>query len=577
MMVVLGLGCGSWHDPSAALLVDGELVAAAEEERFSRKKHAPFALPIEAANYCLKEAGLQPNEVDVIACPWSRDALIKGRWRTVWRTWHRSLRTAFDMAKPPVARDRGMTDRLLSTVRAIGINPEQVAIDWVEHHVAHASAAYHFSGFPEAAVLTIDGVGEITTTLFAQGRNGSIEKLYEIPYPDSLGLFYSALTDYLGFEVNDGEFKVMGMAAYGDPSKVDMSGLLRYRRGDFFLDLSKICPPAGKCWRGHPFSAKLLSQLGPPRVGDEASEPYIHIAAAVQQLFETTAIKLVEFHLAPALERTRRLCFAGGCALNVALNRRLREHPLVDELFVPPAAGDGGTSLGAASYAAAKRGERISALKHAFYGPQFSNDEVVRELEKPGICFRKLDNPEVTAADLLAQGQIVARFQGRMEFGPRALGNRSILGHPGLSGTSDLINETVKFREKWRPFCPAILEEIAPQILNTRHRSPFMNDSFRVQSDWRSRIAEAVHIDGTIRPQIVCKAIQPRFHRLISQFEIRTGLPCVINTSLNRRGEPIVCRPCDAIDMFLNSGLKHLFIEDYHVTKTGGDSAPDNK
>jgi carbamoyltransferase len=565
-VITLGIGI-NWHDPSAALIVDGEVVAAAEQERFTRHKHAMGELPLEAARYCLGVAGIPAERVDLVAFPWSLEAVRQNRWPYVRRTWRRIPQKAVRMAYGGMRRERRRLGKLDETIRALGIDRDRVEVACVEHHLAHASSAYHFSGFDEAAIVTIDGMGEVTSTMFAHGEGGRIRKIAEIQKPDSLGLFYAAMTDYLGFEVNDGEYKVMGMAAYGDASQADLSGIVETPDGDLRLDLDFVWSPRDRRVAGRKFGHKLVERLGPPRESDAADEPYIHVAAATQQVLEEAAVRLTHHHLGEILSRTRHLCFAGGCSLNVSLNRLLIEHPDVDELFVPSGAGDAGISLGAASYAAASRGERIRPMRHAYYGPAFEPREIEQELEGLRIPFRRVDDPALAAAELLARGEIVAWFQGRMEWGPRALGNRSILGHPGRRGAADEINERIKYRERWRPFCPSILEEYAAEILGSKHPSPFMTYAFRATPEWRARIPEVVHVDGTLRPQIVSRDTNPRFHRLISEFHTRTGLPCVINTSLNRRGEPMICSPRDAITMFYASGLEHLFLEDVYVAK----------
>jgi carbamoyltransferase len=565
-VIVLGVGI-NWHDPSAALLVDGEVVAAVEQERLSRKKHAAGELPIAAARYCMEAAGITPEQVDVVAFPWSVDAVTQNRWATVRRNLSRRPRKALRMAYGGARRERRRRLRLHETLRQLEIAPDKVEIEYVEHHLSHASSAYHFSGFDDAAILTVDGVGEVTTTLFATGSGGRITKLYEIQKPDSLGLFYTTLTQYLGFEMNDGEYKVMGMAPYGDASKVDLSDVLSVRDGDLRLDLDQVWSPHAKRYRGAHYGRKLVERLGPPRQGDSADEPYIHVAAATQRLLEQATLELLDHHLGAVLERVGNLCFAGGCALNVALNRLLIDDPRVEALFVPPGSGDSGISLGAASYAAMQRGETLQPMRHAYYGPSFTSAEIARELEALRIPYERISDPPGKAAALLEGGEVVAWFQGRAEWGPRALGNRSILGHPARPGTADDINARIKYRERWRPFCPSILEEHATQILGSKHPSPFMTYAFRVSQEWRQRIPEVVHVDGTLRPQLVSADTNPRFHRLISEFRSRTGLPCVINTSLNRRGEPMVCSPRDALEMFYGSGLEHLFLEDIYVTK----------
>lgn len=567
-MNVLGIACPFWHDPSAALVVDGEVVAAIEQERLSRRKHAPRELPVEAARACLEIGGLRPEQVDVVAYPWSARALRANRLAYARRIAGRRPRKALQALSSGRRKRRQREGKLAPTLRALGVDSGRTEIEHVEHHLAHAAASVHASGFRDCAVASLDGVGELTTCLFGSVRDGRIETLREIQRPDSLGLFYAAVTDYLGFEVNDGEYKVMGMAPYGDPSRADLSDLLTWRDGDLRLDLDYLWSPKAKRWRrDRTFGRKLVERFGPPREGDEVDEPYVHIAAAAQKLLEEAAIHLVEHHLGAELERSRRLCLTGGVALNVVLNRRLMKHPLVDEVFVPPSPGDAGTSLGAATYASARRGEPVPPLAHAYWGPSWSGDAIAGELDELRIPYERLEDPAARAAELLAEGEIVAWFQGRMEWGPRALGNRSILGHPGRRGTADDINARIKYRERWRPFCPSVLEEHAREFLGSKHPSPFMTLSFDLPPASRERAPEVVHVDGTARPQVVSRAANPRYHRLLQEFERRTGLPCVINTSLNRRGEPMVCSPRDALAMFYGSGLEHLVLEDVHVAK----------
>jgi carbamoyltransferase len=565
-MNVLGLAGPFWHDPSAALLVDGRVVAAIEQERLSRRKHANGALPVEAALACLELGGLRVKDVELFAFPWSMQAIRAQRLRYA-RQFSRRPAKSLSMFVRGWKKSARRENRMLQTLARLGVDPDRAPLEWVEHHLAHASSAVHFSGFEDCAVLTVDGVGEITTCLFGCARGGAIEKLQETLRPDSLGFFYAAMTDFLGFEINDGEYKVMGMSSYGDPSKVDLSGLVRVEDGELRIDERALNPRRGGRWRGRSFGPQLVEKLGPPREGDEIDEPYIHIAAATQRVLEQAVLALVDHWLRAELERTRRLCFAGGVALNVVLNRRLMEHPLVDELFVPPSPNDAGTSLGAASFAAARRGERIAPLANAYLGPAYATDAIARELDELRIPYTRVPDAPARAAELLAGGEAVAWFQGRMEWGPRALGNRSILGHPGHAGTADDINGRIKYRERWRPFCPSVLEERAAEFLGRKHPSPFMTLSFRVPEEWRSRAPEVVHVDGTVRPQVVSKRENPRYHRLISEFERRTGLPCVLNTSLNRRGEPMIESPRDALAMFFGSGLEHLFLEDLYVGK----------
>lgn len=571
-MKILGLGCGLLHDPSAALLIDGELVAAADEERFSRRKHAMKEEPVEAARWCLAQAGLKGEDIDVVAYPWSAAIMREKRWDYARRIFSRSPSKAVRPFKKLAEEEKKRRRVLDGVLRELKIDPARVKVDYVEHHLAHAASAFHFSGFPSAAILTADGEGELTSTLFLEGlADGRMVKVKEILKPDSLGLFYSTITEFLGFEAVDGEYKVMGMAAYGDPSRYDLSKMLALTDdGGFRCDDERVWVERELRLDGDKHvSQRLVDDLGPPRKGDDLLEPYIHIAAATQKLLEDVTLNLVERHLGEVLKKNGgRLCFAGGVALNVKLNKRLLEHPLVEELFVQPASGDSGVALGAASFAAISRGERVKAMGTAALGPSYSTEHVRKVLDGFCIPYEVVADAPATAAELLAKGEVVAWFQGRMEWGPRALGQRSILGNPTVKGTADDINRRIKYREAWRPFCPSMLAERADQVLDTSgHDSPYMTFTFNVRPEWKDRIPEVVHVDGTARPQFVSAARAPRFHQLLTAFEKKTGVPVVINTSLNRRGEPLICSPEDALQMFYASGLEYLVIEDVLVRK----------
>lgn len=569
MAVILGIGTPFLHDPAAALLIDGKLIAAAEEERFIRDKHAVRQLPIHAIRYCLREAGIEPGAVDAVAFPWSPLAYERHRWSYVRRCLLGRTGRAFRATFGANAEEIKQRDKVDDTLRAVGIDPKTTPIRFVEHHLAHASSAYHLSGWDHAAILTVDGSGELTATMFSEGRGGKIEIIREICNPDSLGFFYSTITDFLGFQRDDGEYKVMGMAPFGDPTKVDLGPLIRCDGSTYRVNDRYVWATRGKRHQKNKvYGRALVDLLGEPRSGDALVDKYADIAAATQRTYEEILLRLLETHLGEVLDRCGgRLCLAGGCALNVAANRRLLEHPKVREVFIQPAANDAGAPLGAATFLAAERGETIEPMKHAYYGPSYTDEQVVAELEQLKIKSEKLDDPTEKAAELLAEGHAVAWFQGRMEWGPRALGNRSIIGNPTVKGMADDINERIKFREPWRPFCPSILEEHAADVLGNDHPSPFMTLAFRVPDAWKEKAPEIVHVDGTARPQTVSKEANPRYHRLISRVHEKVGVPIVLNTSLNRRGEPMVCSPKDAIAMFYGCGLEHLFINERYIHK----------
>ena len=575
MSIILGLSGALGHDASAALLVDGELVAAAEEERFLRDKHAKGRLPLEAARYCLREAGLGPGDVQVIAFPYAPVSLFEpARWRYAMRHWYAPDR-ALDALFNGNRRFRRLRRRVRALCGELGIDWARVRFEPVAHHLSHASSAYHLSGYEgRTAILGVDGKGEYATTWFGWGEAGEMHCLAQFIDPDSLAGVYGAITEYLGFEMLDGEYKVMGMAPYGDASRHDFSRLIALRNGRITVD-TRLVNTVGlrrykEAGKGYFFSPELVRWLGPRRQGDAADEPYVHYAASMQRLYEERCLALIEHHLRPVLEQGNgRLVFAGGGALNVKLNQRIVALPYVRELFVQPAAGDAGTALGAATFVAARAKERVQPLRHVYLGPAFDRAACEAALQACGetVYWCVMDDPAARVADLLVKGHPVAWFHGRMEFGPRALGGRSILGCPSVRGVADTINAQIKFRERWRPFCPSMLPAAAAEIVGGDQPAPYMTITFPVDARWKTRLPEVVHEDGTARIQVVDEHTNPRYHRLLCELERRTGYGVVLNTSLNRRGEPMVCSPADALTMFLGCDLQFLALEDLLVVK----------
>ena len=573
-MIVLGLSGALNHDSSAALLIDGEIAAAAEEERFIRDKHAKNKLPLESAKFCLSYAGVKASEVDYVAFPYAPISLFSpARWHYARRYWY-----APDRALDAIFNGNRKFRRHRRAITAFG---SELGIDWqrtqfapVEHHLAHASSAYHLSGIEgKCAILGVDGKGEYATTFFGYGEHGKIHKIAELYDPDSLGGVYGAMTEYLGFEMLDGEYKVMGMAPYGDASRYDLDRLIKPRGKSFSVN-TKLVNTVGlrrykEGGRGFYFSDKLIDWLGPRRDGDAADDPYIHYAASMQDLFEKWVMRLIDNYLGDVLQETGKLAFAGGGALNVKLNQNLLDREDLDELFVQPASGDSGTSLGAATYVAQTYGDQVKPLQHVYLGPKYSNDECHAAIEARPESYakRRLDDVPAETAELLASGHPVAWFQGRMEFGPRALGARSILGCPNSEGIADRINEQIKFRERWRPFCPSMLDSVAADLLQSEHAAPYMTITFEVAEHWRDRVPEVVHEDGTARAQVVTEKSNQRYYALLTELERLTGNGVALNTSLNRRGEAMVCSPEDALNMFFGSDLEYLVLEDWLVTK----------
>jgi len=573
-LIVLGLSGALNHDPSAALYIDGELVAAAEEERFVRDKHAKNRLPYESAKFCIEQAGIKPEDINVVAIPFAPISITEPhRWHYAKRYWYAPDR-ALDAIFNGNRRYRRYKNKVVWLLEQLGINPKDVEIESVEHHMAHASSAYHCSGFKDkTAIMGIDGKGEYATTFFGYGENGKIHKIKEFVDPDSLGGLYGAITEFLGFEMLDGEYKVMGMAPYGDASKYDFSRLAKFENGELIIntDYANVIglrrhKDKGK---GYYFSDKLIEWLGPKREGDIADEPYIHYAASMQALFEKLALQMMDYYLGDILKETGKLAFAGGGALNVKLNQKIVAREELKELFVQPASGDAGTAIGAAAYVSEQRGVSVEKMEHVYLGPSYTPEEIIaacaKHPNKPN--WKQIDNVPTDIAKILADGHPVAWFQGRMEFGPRALGGRSILGCPSVDGVADKINEQIKFRERWRPFCPSMLSRVAPEMFKVDHPAPYMTFTFEVNDGWKDRVPEVVHEDGTARAQALQPGVNEPYYQLMEEMEKLTGNAVVMNTSLNRRGEAMVCSPTDALNMFFGSDLEYLIMENVLVCK----------
>ena len=573
-LTILGLSGALSHDPSAALYIDGKLIAAVEEERLVRDKHAKNRMPYESAKFCLEQAGIKPADVDVVAIPFAPISITeKARWHYAKRYWYAPDR-ALDAILMGNRRFKRYYKKIQWCLEQLGFDLKKIKIEPVEHHLAHAASAYLCSGFKEkTAILGIDGKGEYATTFFGYGENGKIHKIKEFYDPDSLGGLYGAMTEFLGFEMLDGEFKVMGMAPYGDPNLYDLSRLAKFENGELVINTEyanviglRRYKEKGK---GFYFSPKLIEWLGPKREGDIADDPYIHYAASVQALFEKLALEMMDYYLGDIIKETGKLAFAGGSALNVKLNQKIIAREEVKELFVQPAAGDAGTAVGAAAFISQTRGVPVEKMEHVYLGPSYTNEEIIAACAKHPSQPQWQQITEVPAkiAQLMVEGNPVAWFQGRMEFGPRALGGRSIIGCPSIPGVADRINEQIKFRERWRPFCPSMIDTVAPQMLKVDHPSPFMTFTFEVNDEWKSRVPEVVHEDGTSRAQVLERQYTPRWYDLMLELEKLTGNGVSLNTSLNRRGEAMVCSPKDALDMFFGSDLQYLIMEDILVVK----------
>ena len=594
MNAVLGISAG-FHDASAALLVDGELVAAAAEERFSRVKHDP-GLPRRAAAWCLAHAGVEPGDLTAVAYYEKPLSTYERILATHARVGPRGFRNLAPAVATWSASKLWVQARLDRLVRDLG--HRDVPVLFAEHHQSHAAAAFHPSPYERAAILTFDGAGEWTTSSIGVGEGNRIRLRRQQRFPDSLGLFYSAFTAYCGFDVNDGEYKLMGLAPFGEPRFADV--LRRHvihvhEDGSVSLDQRWFDYRTGSRMT-RPRLAALLD--GPPRErGAPLTQRDADLARSVQAVLEDAV--LAAGRHAHALTGARHACLAGGVAHNCVANQRLVEDGPFDDIWVQPASGDDGGAIGAALWTwhqirdeprVAGAGDR---MRGAALGPSFRHDDVRSWLEGCGIPHRELADQDALAdavATRLDAGEVVGWFQGAMEFGPRALGHRSILADARDAAMVSRINLSVKGREGFRPFAPAVLAEEAARWFELTHARPYMTVTARVascttdapatQGDFaarlggvRSDLPACTHVDGSARVQTVTRDDHPAFHALLSAFGRRTGVPVLLNTSFNQAGEPIVRTPSEALRCFLRAGLDSLVIERCLVERRALDPA----
>ncbi len=596
-MYILGVSC-FYHDAAAALIEDGVLVAAAEEERFSRKKH-DYGFPQSAIEFCLRKAGITADDLDYVV--FYEKPLVKFEriLMTSLGTFPRSWETFGEAMIAWLDQKLWIKSLLMDKV---GVPAEKML--FVDHHLSHAASAFFASPFDEAAILTVDGVGEWTTATLGKatadwdgtGKN-AIELFSEIKFPHSLGLLYSAFTAFLGFRVNNGEYKVMGMAPYGRPTRVDdVYKLIEVGEdGSFRLNMDYFCFHHST---SRTFNGRFEALFGEPRVHDsifytptthpkkdhphwndqvaQRNQHYADIAASIQRVTEETLLKMARH----VRERTglKKLCMAGGVALNsVANGRILRETPF-EEVWIQPAAGDSGGALGAALYAyhVLLGKPRKFVQEHNYWGQGYTPDEVQAALDRAGVQYQRIDDQEKLARlmvdDLLA-GKVVSLFQGRFEWGPRALGNRSILADPRRAEMKQIVNTKIKFREPFRPFAPVVLEKRAEEyyagLTDTRRHYPirYMLMVFPVHEDKQALIPAVTHEGGTGRLQTIRHEWNPLYYRVVERFAEETGVPVLLNTSFNLRGEPIVNSPADALNTFSNSGIDVLVLDHLVVRK----------
>jgi carbamoyltransferase len=595
---ILGISA-FYHDSAAALIDDGRIVAAAQEERFTRKKH-DAAFPTHAIGYCLAEGGGSLGDVDRVVFYDKPFLKFERLIETYLSFAPRGFRT-FRMAIPLWLREKlFLKDLLVKELRELSPGRRwNEALLFSEHHLSHAASAFFPSPFDEAIVLTMDGVGEWATTSAAIGRGNCLEVQKEIHFPHSLGFLYSAFTYYTGFKVNSGEYKVMGLAPYGEPKYRDkiLEHLIDVKPdGSFRLDMGYFDFCTGLTMTSPRFH-ELFG--GPPRNPDEPLTPHhMDLAASVQAVTDEVVLRLAR----SLCQETgiRDLCLAGGVALNCVANGKLLRDGCCDRIWIQPAAGDAGGALGAALAAyhmqlGRPRSANGDAMHGALLGPQFTQQEIERRLARSGARFEMLDDAALlaTAADDLARSKALGWFQGRMEFGPRALGNRSILGDPRSPRMQKMLNLKIKYRESFRPFAPSVLRERVSDWFELDCDSPYMLlvadvaksrrremsaqqqqlfgiDKLNVP---RSDIPAVTHVDYSARVQTVHAETNPRYHALLSAFERRTGCPVLVNTSFNVRGEPIVCSPEDAFRCFMGTELDALAVGNCYLRKESQNAA----
>ncbi len=600
-MYLLGISA-FYHDSASCLIKDGEIIAAAQEERFTRKKHDP-GFPHHAVQYCLKEANIRAEQIDNVIFYEKPFAKFERLLETYLAFAPKGF-VSFAKAMPIWIKDKLFQKSALIKELKSSLGEE---INWgpkllfSEHHLSHAASAFYPSPFESAAVLTLDGVGEWTTTSVAVGKGSDLKVVQEIHFPHSLGLLYSAFTYYTGFKVNSGEYKVMGLAPYGEPVYADLihENLLTVAEdGSFQLDMSYFDYATGLTMTNKKFH-KLFG--GPPRTSEtELTQREMDLAASVQKVTEDIVVKIAKGIAKKTSERN--LCLAGGVALNCVANGILLREKIFDNIWIQPAAGDAGGALGAALSAwylhydgDRKMPSTGDTMKGSYLGPEFSDDEIETQLNECGAVYKKLSKNDLISnvATAIENEKAVGWMQGRMEFGPRALGGRSIIGDPRSPIMQKQLNLKVKYRESFRPFAPSVLSEDVGEWFEHYGDSPYMLLVAAVQKDKRlsmtveeealfgieklnvprSSVPAITHVDYSARIQTVHADTNPLYHSLITKFKENTGCPLIVNTSFNVRGEPIICTPTDAFKCFMGTELDVLAVGNYFLIKDQQDEA----
>lgn len=598
-MVILGISA-FYHDSAAAILQDGKVIAAAQEERFTRIKHDE-SFPINAVQFCLRQSGFSINEIDAIAF-YDKPLLKFERLLETYYHFAPKGLISFLKAMPVWVKEKLFLKRIIKEELSVleGFDSKKIKFLFPEHHLSHAASAYYSSPFSDAAILTIDGVGEWATASISVGRGNAIELLKELHFPNSLGLLYSAFTYFLGFKVNSGEYKLMGLAPYGIPHSEEVENFVQIIKeklvdiredGSLSLNQEHFDYAVGLRMAKDKKWEKLFG-FSRRKEEDELTQHHCNLALAIQMVTEEIVLKMAQE--AKRITQSENLCMAGGVALNCVANGKLLQANIFKNIFVQPASGDAGGALGAAQAAyyihfQMVRKNEQEAMQHAYLGCEFSNQEIELDLKQHKAVFEQYEFDKLAkkSAELIADGKVVGWFQGEMEFGPRALGNRSILADARNEKTQQTLNLKIKYREGFRPFAPSVKAENVSDYFEIETASPYMLFVAPIKDKWRKNLPEnyydlplmerlyvprsvlpaITHVDFSARIQTVDKETNLRYWKLLDEFEKITGVPMLVNTSFNVRGEPPVCTPSEAYACFMRTEMDYLVIGDYLLSK----------
>lgn len=559
-MIILGLA-GSKHDASATIISEGKVLAACEEERYSRIKHAPGQLPINAAKACMRIAGISPGDIDITTYYFHPHFYTANIGPFLKRNAAYFEHMDSGSKKRIFGRGRNHIEKAKRLIRELGLKN----LRYTPHHLAHAASSFYLSGFNDAMILSVDNIGELTSTMLAAGEGTEIRVINEQEVPHSLGMLYTAITDFLGFKPFCDEGKIMALASYGTPN-IPLEEIVEIKEGGFELKVpfTNLSPDSRR-----EFSDELVKKYGEPRLPEEPlTKRHFDIAASVQKAITETMKRLVTWmHKRTGL---KNLCLAGGVALNCSANGELRKLPFIENIYVFPAAGDAGTSLGSAVYEYVRQTGKLPVyFSHAGLGEAWSNAKIRDILKISGFRFKEIEDPAIEAGKKISEDGVICWFNGRAEFGPRALGHRSILALPDSLELRDSVNREIKHREVWRPFGPSITCEGCEDYAMGSSNGRFMIITYDATDYAKRRIPGAIHLDNTMRVQTVYPEECQAYYELLNHMGQLTGNPVLLNTSFNLKGEPIANSPINALDSFLKMPVRSMIIENFMVEKNG--------